>query len=963
MRSENRSAISQPTLLQADKSVYAIAEQLLSCPDHHLEAWLEQNHARLSLELIQYLKDTYATADHIIENPELTERATRYGLSVAQQLSAEAAPLALATWARGIWATFNDPAEAVTLFRSALNYYRAINDQLSAARLLANLVGVLAECGANLEAEQCYHEAHSLLADLPQVEPIFPLSLEQNFGLLLHHWGRFEEALIVHDRALAFAQQHEFAIIAAEIQVNRCLTIGRIGRFGEMEAALLQARRVAAQHNQRLTVARIDLNLGELYTILGQPADALRYLNQSAQGFEASYNDMELSVVLALQATLLRQLGAWRVAYSHYQKALSVLEQHNLKEFQAETFVNLAICLRLLGSRKQLHRATVLLNQAHQFWSTNHNAYWLMRVALERICVAQAQNDEARLRELIQEPPLFLENRTLQAEFSLLSADLLRQGLKDETARQSIAHTYEAVLEFATQQGVLELRRKALYGLGKLYLETDWPQARQWLEAAAETDERIRQSLNLQELKASFHEQANDLFDDLIRAAYQRHEYTLVLLYGWRAKASAFLDLAVSARDELQFTPAQRQQIDQLRQQIASLRWALAKAAEKSLLDAHYEEVNPDLFTLEQQLLAVRRQSRQQQTPLSTLTVERLTQVLSEMEADLLLEYVRCGEELYGICANRAGVCTVVPLVDVETMATIANQLALTFHSFHALTQAERDKLIEARVAESQHLLKICYDYLIAPFRRYLETEQETSKILIAPCDTLSMLPFAAFWTGHNYWVEEQMIEVIQSGALILLERPQATQHSPAMVIATSTGQATAVRQEAAKLIEVLDACTLFIDAPVLTYLSMLPLPPRRLHIAAHTLQRGDAPFFTGIQLSGEVLSVEQSYDLPLWGTELVILSGCTTASGMESEASLFAFQSAFLIAGAQRLLCTLWPIADGMASAVLYQFYALLQQGITAPAALRQTQLQFLHHPTSDRHPALWATFTCIRR
>ena len=164
-------------------------------------------------------------------------------------------------------------------------------------------------------------------------------------------------------------------------------------------------------------------------------------------------------------------------------------------------------------------------------------------------------------------------------------------------------------------------------------------------------------------------------------------------------------------------------------------------------------------------------------------------------------------------------------------------------------------------------------------------------------------------------------------------------------------------------LAETLPDSVLFIDAPALVYLTGLPAPPRLLHIAAHTLQRGDAPFFTAIQLSGEVLSVEQSYDLPLWGTELVTLSGCTTADGMASEAALFAFQSAFLIAGAQRVLCTLWPIADGMAGPIMHTFYTFLQTGIRPPDALRQTQLTLLQHPTTYRHPALWAAFTCIRR
>jgi CHAT domain-containing protein len=141
-----------------------------------------------------------------------------------------------------------------------------------------------------------------------------------------------------------------------------------------------------------------------------------------------------------------------------------------------------------------------------------------------------------------------------------------------------------------------------------------------------------------------------------------------------------------------------------------------------------------------------------------------------------------------------------------------------------------------------------------------------------------------------------------------------------------------------------------------------LSAPPKIVHIAAHSLQRADAPLFTALQLAGEVLTVEQSYELPLTGTELVTLSGCTTASGQESESALLAFQSAFLLAGAQRVLTTLWPIADDAATSWMTFFYRALADGLPVPQAIQQTQQQCLADPALC-HPALWAPFTSTRR
>src|SRR5206468_785588 len=102
--------------------------------------------------------------------------------------------------------------------------------------------------------------------------------------------------------------------------------------------------------------------------------------------------------------------------------------------------------------------------------------------------------------------------------------------------RDAIAQDYTAVLAYATAQHLHWLRRSACYGLGKLYVESNWGKARTLLEEAAALDDQMRQMLTLQELKASFHEQANDLYDDLIRQAHRQAEPAQMLFYAWRAK-------------------------------------------------------------------------------------------------------------------------------------------------------------------------------------------------------------------------------------------------------------------------------------------------------------------------------------------------------------------------------------------------------------------------------------------
>ena len=235
-----------------------LIETLVACPEAQLVDWIRDHRAALSVALLQQLKDNHVTASHILADPAQTDRLTRYALTIAGFIAAdEPIALAIAQWMRGIWASFNDMAAAVTCFRAALPIYEAMHDELSVARLLANLVGVLAAVGKNLEAEACYTKARPLFLGQATQEPKYLIYLEQSFGWLLHTWGRYEEALIVHQRALAAATAQNLSISIAEIQINLALTLAQLGRLGEVEEMLQRNRLIAQQAGERVTVARI----------------------------------------------------------------------------------------------------------------------------------------------------------------------------------------------------------------------------------------------------------------------------------------------------------------------------------------------------------------------------------------------------------------------------------------------------------------------------------------------------------------------------------------------------------------------------------------------------------------------------------------------------------------------------------------------------------------------------------
>lgn len=945
---------------QDDADLDALLTTLTACPRDQLTTWLGQHRHQLTLALLQKLKASYATFAFIIAQPQLAEQMTGYALTLAAELPQEPLALPLAQWSRGLWAMLHNPPEAIDYFRLALPAYEAAGDALSVARLATNLVGVLADCGRFTEGEAEYQRAYPIVATYAASDPLYLLALEQNYGWLLHNQGRYQAALTVHDRALTLATQAQDQQRANQIRVNRAFALGMLGQFNTLEEEYRQNQAVAQTQGQALTVARIAMNLGELYTVLGRPAAALRQFQQAQQTFVRLANAMEVSTVQMLQAQLFERIGSLTAAIEHYALALQTMKPLAIQPQMGALFVNYAVALRRAGEYK---RARAALDQAETVWQPLHNEAWLLAILLERITLALERQDEAQAAQLLQhigaEQAVF--NPRIQAELAWTQAEIRRQTLvaaDDGTAQVA----YQAAYRFGCEQGDRWLQRKALLGLGKLLRHHHPADAQHYLALAVALDQEIRQTLTVEELKAGYQAQSDDLFTELITLALAQAQPQQALAYAWAAKSDAFLELAQRLTLEQQQSSAERAELTAVRQQLATLRWQAARQ-EADMPDALRERTNPAITQLEQRLLTLRQQRNAQYLAGQAHLEQTPTTVLPKLTADLLLEYYRGDDQIIGFCANRAGQCIAIPLVDVESIATLTAQLQLHFQ--YVVTQpAPEPERLQRWQAEILPLLAQGYDRLVRPLldRAAQEWGIVPQHVLLAACAPFTLLPFAALWDGVRYWMASCQIEFILSGALVALPRLIPAHYSPALIIAATTASMTAVRTEAHAVAATLPHSRSFVDEPVIDYLRALTAPPQLLHIAAHTVLREDAPIFSGLHLAGEVLAVEQCYELPLAGAKLVTLSGCTTAAGLEGDAALLAFQSAFFLAGAHALLTSLWPVADTITTTWMTHFYQFLAQGSTVAQAVQQTQRHLQTIP-SYNHPAYWAAFACTRR
>ncbi|NSW58087.1 MAG: CHAT domain-containing protein [Armatimonadetes bacterium] len=140
------------------------------------------------------------------------------------------------------------------------------------------------------------------------------------------------------------------------------------------------------------------------------------------------------------------------------------------------------------------------------------------------------------------------------------------------------------------------------------------------------------------------------------------------------------------------------------------------------------------------------------------------------------------------------------------------------------------------------------------------------------------------------------------------------------------------------------------------------------LHIATHGYADPDFPEFSGLLLASgddvkpyDVLTAQEVYTWPL-KARLVTLSACQTALGKDVEGEgLLGLSRAFIYAGAQDVLCSLWPVSDESTKTLMTAFYKGLAEGQSVENALRSAQ-RALMQVTETNHPFFWAGFTAVR-
>jgi CHAT domain-containing protein len=339
--------------------------------------------------------------------------------------------------------------------------------------------------------------------------------------------------------------------------------------------------------------------------------------------------------------------------------------------------------------------------------------------------------------------------------------------------------------------------------------------------------------------------------------------------------------------------------------------------------------------------------------------------------AEVVIEYILAEPRSYALAITSSG----VHQYELSSKVLIETQIS-------QYRDAIRNRRADPKLART------LFNELLAPIPEY----RTKATVIVVPDGELHLLPFSALMDGDQYAISSHTFSTSPSSTVLSLlrDRESATLADPLQYVGVAAW--TQARKQKSFLLRMVsgpgveqlqplpeskeEVETIAHDFPVSSTVLLgadatksrfkhLPLEEYRvLHLALHgyaDLEYPDrsalifAPQRNG--LDDGHLEVPEIRRLHL-NARLVTLSACDTGVGPVGEAGVANLVNAFIEAGAESVVSTLWKVEDRTTAHLMTTFYGSLANHNSKADSLRNAQLDMLR---SNLPPYYWASFEIV--
>ena len=812
-------------------------------------------------------------------------------------------------------------------FRRALALNRRGDRAREAAENLTNLANVATKRGQYDGALELYEEALSARWETGDRRGE-ALDLE-NIGLLHLRWGDYPAALRSLDEAFAILSEVGPPTWRAEV---------------------------------RSDIAAVQAAMGDLRS-------ALETLDRTESEAEA---DEYLAADLALQrADLLADLNDFEPAVEFYRKTKAGYAQLHDPAGEAEAEQGLGY---LYLAREDYDAAEESFTQALSVQESLADA---RPGALTRILLGDVQSlqgDTSLARESY--------NRALATHQALgdVAAEAATLGALADLERemgafQTAADGYRAALDRLEGKPILSIRWHLHLGLGlALRAQGELEGAAAELRSAIAQVETIGGAFPVEERRYGYLEDKWSAYAELAKTELAQGEVAAAFETSERMRARQLVDLLARGRTRIASAdPELIQEERNLRQRIGELTDELRESLDGVSDLRGPTETNRERDGVRDALVAARaqyqrllvelRESSPDYASLVTGSAAAVTDVQNLLSADaVLIEYLVHDEWTVAFVLRRGEVTAVELPLNRRTL----RQLVELFRGTMRRAPSTDDDLWRTP-------LRRLYRDLIAPLEEAGVLDNART-LIIAPHAELHYLPFQALLrpgpAGETFLIESFDVAYIPS-ASVLLQVARRSRNSPGrglLALAPEPTRLSHSRDEVQRISRGQRPAQVLVGSEA-TEDRFKELAPGRaiLHLATFGELNSRNPLFSYVRLSPDGasdgrLEVHEVFGLRL-AAELVVLSACETglATGLRQDVppgdDWVGLVQAFLTAGAQNVVASLWSVDDRATARLMEEFYAGLRAGRSKSAALAEAQRELLRDST-HAHPFYWAAF-----